>query len=485
MADDRPRETEAPQADLPAGGLLPPNGTTDEKVFQDLVRAAQQLVDRIHQREEEVHRLLRVTENINRGLSLEEVLEFLYQEFHPIIPFNRIGCALIDEPHDWVVAHWARSDRPIHLGKGFRAPLAGSTLADIVRTGQPRILNDLADYLHHKPQSISTELIVREGMRSSLTCPLVVRGRPVGFLFFNSDQPATYSRAHVEFFQQIAGQVSLTVEKGRLYSELAEQSALIEAQNRQLLRNLELARQFQRVMIPPEGLRVPDLALAFAYRPAIQVGGDILDVVPLPDRWTLVFVGDAMGHGVDAAMVMAATKTALLTAARSTTDPAGVLGAVNEELYGMLLGERFVTAVCARLDPGAGRADLALAGHANPFHVAAATGEITRPGDGDIPLGVKASRTFSLVSCSFAPGDVLVFFTDGAVEAKNARGELYGEERLLDIVRRHGRDAPAALLAAIEADLRDHSQEHGQDDDLTVLVVQSEPGPLDGSSLSR
>lgn len=446
---------------------------SEEEAYQSLLRAAQQLISRIHHREEEIRRLLRVTENINRGLGLEEVLEFLYQELRTIIPFNRIGCALIDEKGEQVVAHWARSDRPVYLTKGFQSPLAGSTLLDVVRTSQPRILNDLEGYLHDKPQSLSTELIVREGMRSSLTCPLVVQGRPIGFLFFSSDRLATYSRVHVEFFQQIAGQLSLIVEKGRLYSELAEQAALIERQNRQLLEQLELARQFQRTMVPSDSMQLPGLALAFVYLPALQIGGDILDIVPLPGERVLVFVGDAMGHGVEAAMIMAATKTALLAAARSAANPADLLGQINEELYEMLQGCRFVTAACAYLDPTAGCASLALAGHANPFHIRAVTGEVTRPGDADIPLGVRAGRNFSVVSCSFKSGDTLIFFSDGIVEAKNATGQFYGDERFAELVQSHGRSGPTELLRTIEADVRGFCQQLSPGDDLTMLVVQS------------
>jgi serine phosphatase RsbU (regulator of sigma subunit) len=471
MTDDHSPKVEQVSADpLNTDGF--PDGEKD--AYKQLLQAAHLLVDRVHQREEEIRRLLRVTENINRGLGLEEVLEFLYQELRSIIPFNRIGCALIDE-HERVIARWARSDHPLYLGKGFRAPLAGSTLAEIVRTGRSRIINDLETYLRQKPQSVATELIVREGMRSSLTCPLVVQGRAVGFLFFSSDQPSAYSGAHVEFFQQIAGQLSLIVEKGRLYSDLAEQAALIEKQNQQFLDQLELARQFQRAMIPTEALKLPGLDLSFVYRPAIQVGGDILDVTPLSDGRALVFIGDSMGNGVEAAMVMAAAKTALLSAVRSDSDPAEMLRRVNEALYAMLQGERFVTAACALIDPDARRVDLALAGHPNPFHYRTSSGEISRPGDAGIPLGLKPGMTFPTTPCPFDPGDALVFFTDGIVEARNPQGELYGDERFQEVVRDHARNGPAELLQAAEASLRSFCKSERYDDDLTILAVQSAP----------
>ncbi len=316
-----------------------------DQAYHNLLAAAQQLIERIHDREDQLRKLLILTENINRGLSLEETLEFIYHELRDLVPFNRLGLALIDAKTNRVVSRWAHSDRGVCLGIGYRAPLTGSTLDQIVRTGHPRILNDLPAYLAAKPQSKSTELIVSEGMRSSLTCPLIERGRPIGFLFFSSDRVGTYSHRHVTFFQQIAGQLSVIVEKGRLYSELAEQAATIERQNRQFTKELEMGRRLQRAMIPQRSLVLPGLDLAFLYEPAIQIGGDILDAVPLADGSLLAFVGDAMGHGVEAAMLMAAAKTSLHTAVRRNHQPTAILEEINRELF-ELIGDRFVTAAC-------------------------------------------------------------------------------------------------------------------------------------------
>ena len=409
-------------------------GQRSEQAYQDLLGAARRLIDQVHAREQEVLKLLRVTQNVSRGLGLEEVLAFLYQELQGIVPYNRFGCALIDVATDRAVSRWVHSDRPVYLGVGYAAPLAGSSLQAIIQTGQPRILNDLPAYLEAKPRSLSTQLIVREGMRSSLTCPLVVQGKPIGFLFFSSDQPDAYSHVHVEFFQEIAGHLAVILEKGRLYSELAEQAAIIERQNRQMTRELEMARGLQRSFIPERPPPVPGLEIAFVYEPAIQIGGDILDILPLSDGRVLIFIGDAMGHGVEAAMLMAVAKTALHTAVRTTSDPAAIFQQINRELAD-LIGDRFVTAACARLDPATGTADVALAGNVQPLRFDASSGQVNQLGDSGLPLGIKATETYATVRYEFPPGDTLVFCTDGLVEATNPRGEAYGDERLAALVR--------------------------------------------------
>ena len=170
---------------------------------------------------EELNTLSKVTEKINAGLVLDDVLNYVFESFWPIIPYDRIGFSLLELNGTVVRARWVRSDAPdTKITRGYSAPLQGSSLQKILETGQPRILNDLRQYLSEHPASESTRLIVEEGMRSSLTCPLIAVGKPIGFMFFSSMELNTFKDAHVEIFLEIAGQLSLIVEKARLYEEL-------------------------------------------------------------------------------------------------------------------------------------------------------------------------------------------------------------------------------------------------------------------------
>jgi diguanylate cyclase (GGDEF)-like protein len=117
---------------------------------------------------------------------------------------------------------------------GYSAPLAGSSLVAILETGRPRVLNDLEQYLREHPDSQSTRLVLSDGVRSSLTCPLAALGKRVGFVFFSSNRPGTYSERHVELLMLIAGQLSLVIEKGRLYADLLQAKADLESANRTL-----------------------------------------------------------------------------------------------------------------------------------------------------------------------------------------------------------------------------------------------------------
>ncbi|MFH1605050.1 MAG: GAF domain-containing sensor histidine kinase [Pseudomonadota bacterium] len=198
-----------------------PLGHSDD--IGHLGEALRELAQTLDRRFQEFKMLAHVTEEINAGLVLEEVLNRVFETFRPIIPYNRIGFALLEENDTIARARWARSDAAeLRITKGFSAPMQGSSLQAIIDSSRPRILNDLKAYLLEHPQSTSTALIVAEGMQSSLTCPLIAMAKPIGFMFFSSTEPNTYRNAHVEIFTQIAGQLSVIVEKSRLYQQLMD-----------------------------------------------------------------------------------------------------------------------------------------------------------------------------------------------------------------------------------------------------------------------
>ncbi len=255
--------------------------TQDDDVVD--VAKLKELVHTLQARLQLQQKLETITARLNAGFLLEEVLDNAYHDFKDLIPYNRIGLALLENEGRVVRARWAKSDQPeIRLGVGYTAPMEGSSLQEVLLTGCPRILNDLADYLEKKPGSDSTRRIVEEGFRSSLTCPLIASGKPVGFIFFTSVGINTYSSLHVETFQSVAAQLSVVVERGRLVSELAAQKAAIQAQNEELRRLNELKNTLL-------GVAAHDLRTPIAN---IQMGTSLLldreTLLPPEDRMTFL-----------------------------------------------------------------------------------------------------------------------------------------------------------------------------------------------------
>lgn len=205
------------------GNFHPELSIKDSGEFNKLAKAISSVGESFENRCKEQRTLASITEKINDGLLLTGILDHVFDSFREIIPYNRIGIALIDTDKGLVRACCTRSDaKTIKISTGYSAPILDSSLATIIDTGEPRIINNLPDYLNSHPDSISTRLIVEEGMQSSLTCPLIATNKPVGFIFFSSMQINTYKDLHADVFQKIARQLSVIFEKSRMYEELIQ-----------------------------------------------------------------------------------------------------------------------------------------------------------------------------------------------------------------------------------------------------------------------
>ncbi len=157
------------------------------------------------------------------GLILEQVLDLIYATFDPVIPYDRIGLALVEEDGALVRSRWARSESGnLEMGVGYAAPLDDDAVQFVLSSGEPRVINDLAAYLEEHPASEAAKSIVEEGMLSSLSCPLIVGDKPVGMIVFSSKQKDVYTDEHEDVFGHIASHVSAILERSRLYERLID-----------------------------------------------------------------------------------------------------------------------------------------------------------------------------------------------------------------------------------------------------------------------
>ena len=158
-----------------------------------------------------------VNRKIGSGLDREKILDFIFDSLDLLIPYDRIGIALLEDNSKSARLVWVRSKTQVSsLGRNYAAPLKGSSLGNILTTGEPRIIGDLRSYHALHPQSESTTLALKDGILSNLTCPLRANDKPIGFVFFSSFQPNTYENQHVQTFLAIADELSVIVEQARL-----------------------------------------------------------------------------------------------------------------------------------------------------------------------------------------------------------------------------------------------------------------------------
>lgn len=145
------------------------------------------------------------------GISPEEMLDYIFETLGILVPFDRVGLALMEG--EWLHSKWVKSQIPVeHIKVGYRAILSGSSLEKVMESGQPRIINDLDVYLNDHPQSQSTQLILKDGMRSSLTFPLRLGEEAFGVVFFSSCKPHVYTAEHAHFLKSVAQGLAVVVE---------------------------------------------------------------------------------------------------------------------------------------------------------------------------------------------------------------------------------------------------------------------------------
>ncbi|HKZ58061.1 MAG TPA: GAF domain-containing sensor histidine kinase [Thermodesulfovibrionales bacterium] len=175
--------------------------------------------------------LHKITEEINSGKSFDEIFDLVYENLKKVIPYNRIGIAILKDSNI-LVARKSRSDGHIILEDNFEEDIRNSSLKNVIEKGEPRIINDLEDYLKKKPDSLSTQKIVSEGIKSNLTLPLLVKGKPVGVIFFSSRDKNIYSEKDSEYLKLIAGHIAISFEKAILIEELEKTNERLRELNK-------------------------------------------------------------------------------------------------------------------------------------------------------------------------------------------------------------------------------------------------------------
>ena len=233
-------------------------------------------------------------------------------------------------------------------------------------------------------------------------------------------------------------------------------------------RELEDAQLIQRGLLPTTVPQISGLDVAVAWQPAMGVGGDCFDTLAFPNALG-VSIADISGKGLPAALLMSNLQAAVRAFATETSAPSAVCGNVNRLLCRNMASGRFATFCYARIDTRARRIVYANAGH-NPPLLIRADGSVTRLSEGGMVLGIFPENAYEQAELPLAPGDRLLFYTDGITEARSPDGEEYGEDRLASSAA-SARHQPVdvskdALLAEVNAFTGGRF-----DDDATLIVV--------------
>jgi serine phosphatase RsbU (regulator of sigma subunit) len=308
------------------------------------------------------------------------------------------------------------------------------------------------------------EEVLLVGERLMIAIPLLIKSDLFGVLLVEESKGARRFRARrFEIINGIAQQIALAIQNDRLQSEMVVRERLET--------EIQLAQQIQQTFIPERLPEHPGWELAARWKTARQVGGDFYDLIELPNHKLGIIIADVADKGVPAALFMALTRTLVRAAAFEAPTPADALQRVNELLIPDTRQGMFVTAVYAVLDQETGDFTYANAGHNPPFWIRF-DGQIEKLTRTGIALGVLDANPISQRKIRINPGESVLLYTDGVTEAFSPDGGLFGESRLIEIIRSNGSNTAESLLDAVDAGLDGFIGPLPLSDDLTLLVIK-------------
>ncbi len=393
--------------------------------------------------EAKLRALLQISQQVGKALGLSETLTKLLETLFTIFLQADRGIVLLQD---------ARTGRLVPKAVLFRHQPAempiriSRTIVQYVLETKQAILS--ADAMMDDRFNLS-DSIVDFRIRSVMCAPMVgFSGQALGIIQIDTQDPRQrFSHEDLELLASVACQAAVLVENARL-QEIALQERVYE-------RELAVAHEVQQGFLPAGRPQVPGYEFFDYYMPAKQLGGDYFDYVELSGGRVAVFVADVSGKGVPAALLVARLSAELHYCLAMEVDPAEALARLNRFFCEQRWEGRFVTCVLAILDPSRHELTLLNAGHLPPVF-RQVDGQIYTLGEEivQLPLGVESRTCYEKQNVPLRPGDLVLIFTDGVLDAMNPAGQFYGRDRLIHTVA----SAPPAVEALIEALVEDLHQ---------------------------
>jgi serine phosphatase RsbU (regulator of sigma subunit)/anti-sigma regulatory factor (Ser/Thr protein kinase) len=268
--------------------------------------------------------------------------------------------------------------------------------------------------------------------------------------------------------------VALAQQVGTMAKNFLVHQRLISEER--LSRELEIAAEIQESLLPTTLPQMGGLSIAVVYIPASEVGGDFYDFITVDDRHLTLIVGDVAGKGIPAAMLTSVTRTMLRVEAMRGEPPHAIIHRANSILHQDLSrADSFVTAFVATIDTFDGTFSYASAGHTPAILWRAETHTTEQLKATSLPIGIFGYRGEATRTVILKPGDTILFYTDGITEAQSPEGELFGLNRLLQIVKTKAHEPPEILQQHIKAEISNFRRDSLSRDDATLLVVKMLP----------
>ncbi len=307
-----------------------------------------------------------------------------------------------------------------------------------------------------------------EELCASLMIPLIYQDHVIGLLNLGEKKSGKfYSREDVELARNLANQGAMAIENARMVEEVIEKERMEE--------ELNIARDLQVSMLPPDCPQIAGIEIAAYSLSAREVGGDFYDFIEMDQIKTGVVIGDVTGKSVSGALVMSASRSIFRMLSEEEMSVSESMKRANLRLKKDIKSGMFVALLFAVLNSQNRSLTICSAGQTQPIHLSSKTGEarlVETEGD-TFPLGILDEADYQDTQFHLNPGDSILFYTDGIVEAMNEQEKIFGFERLLDVVKNSQSETAQAMLEKINHDVNEFAGQAEQHDDITIIVIKA------------
>lgn len=305
--------------------------------------------------------------------------------------------------------------------------------------------------------------MVNPDTRSEMTVPLIYKGTAIGVLDIEHTRLHYFTEDHERAMTTLAAQIAIALENAQLYQRVAQQEQRLE-------RDLAMAREVQLRLLPPAKPQHKRAEFAARFLPARTIGGDLYDFLQYDVNRSAIALGDVSGKAAPAALYAALVSGIMRSVANRHLSPSEMLRTLNDALQERKLDSQYVTMLYGLWNDENLTVQIANGGSVQPLFCRGEEIETIRA-EG-FPLGMFPNATWEEFSISTQPGDSVVFFSDGIVDAQNAAGEMFGAERLIATVKKHHHKSASRLAESILTDVGRFQGKRDRFDDETVVVLR-------------
>jgi phosphoserine phosphatase RsbU/P len=404
--------------------------------------------------------LIEATQKLNSTLDLNELLDIILDLALQIVDADRGTLYLLDEQKQEIWTKIAHGVDP--TGKGIiRLPLGKGIGGYVAATGD--IINIPDAYLDTRFNP-EFDRITGYRTRSILCLPMNTKeSKRIGVFQLLNKKSGVFTDEDVQIIGALSVHAALAIENARLYAQ--------EREKIRIERDLHAAREVQLRLLPSHLPVVPGYDFATAFVPARDVGGDLYNFIRLEEKHLALCVGDVSGKGLPAALLMAHIQATLQDFARETASTSACTRRVNHHLHRTTGEDKFVTLFYAVLDLENNTLNYCNGGHNPPMLLSGGESPVMLTTGGTV-VGIMDDFPFEEETISVQPGNLIILYSDGITEAPGAGGELFGEQRLIDIARHHHQERAAVIKDRILEAVHAHAGDGAAADDMTLVIVQ-------------